>query len=1408
MNKINSFLFSTVFLATFTHADIIIDVRDASTEGFNDRTIVSPVGGNPGDTIGEQRLAVFERAADILEEKLDIPVNVRVRAEFNSLTCNSSYGMLGWAGPEDIEYTLEDRTAIPHALYNQLIGEDKEPGYEITVEFNSRIDNNDSCLYDTNWYYGFDEPTGNDISLLTTALHELMHGMGFLSLMPGDGSFGAWWNDGDGNLTELFDPFSVQLIDATNGERLIDQTPAQRRQTLRDDGNLVWAGTLVNSYQDNFSDGFNNGQAKIYAPSSYDGGSSTSHFDVSMFPDETMEPNYTVFDDDPGLAIAALIDIGWSFASDAAPKLSLIGDQVTNEDQPRETEISASDLNNDTLTFSVTSDEPKLNVSIRETSTRVYLVIDPEENFYGEGSVTVTVSDGTQTDTETLTVTVNSVNDLPVITVDEINLRTQEEQPLTFSVTATDADHSTLSYSVRSLSEDITATVSGNNITLSPSQDKWGNYSFNVSVSDGVGSVSQNMMLYVENVNDLPYVDADGGAAPEDTTWSTTFSYGDVDGRTVTLNASADVADTQLSVSGDGSTGSLEVTPPADFFGDIQITVAVTENSFDVFGTDNSPATVTDTFVLTVSPVNDAPTLAAISNKSMKASDYLSVPLDAQDVDNESLSYSISSNPESLNAWISQEQLIIELDGTYIGTASLGITVSDGSLSANQSFLIEIGDDNVAPVLQAINDLTGEEDNVLSFTAYAQDENADDLIFSVSGLPDWVSAQISHLPIENSLSRASLHIVPSENAFGEFSFTVSVSDGVLSDSQVVAAQITPVNDAPEFSPVFPTTISMEEDSSRQLTILAADVESDPYFFSVESAPETMTARIAGDLLILEPEADFNGEVTLTLKVYDNQGSNFHTLTVDVTPVNDRPLIDSISDLSMPFDTTAQLAISLTDTEGDADVSVTSQYPDLVQAEIIDGVLQLSSPKGYNGPVLITLTITDGEFESTRSFLVTITGGKPRPEIIAYVNGEEVSNEDIIPLTTQYRTEPFRLTVYSKVGDWNFSVWYNNEERLDLIELNSRGEPTIVVPSSGAFAGEYEILATDVDEVVPPLSVHFMRPPTFSLNAAPLLIGSDHGRLQVRGLIAGQTINAVTYSSNLQIFHPIQGEELPAVVLDDPENQNETEVGLLYPAGTRDNTSALFEVTMADFPIESDFITGREGISHTIRVIDNNEQAIAGVALTLINDNLAGWGVNDTQYTNDTGTAVLTLPPTELQLHASLDGYHPENLDIAVSESNVETTITLRSRPEFYTLRVKLIANEFDFSAVLPEVFIEFENGESEQVSLTSVTSTTAYAEWQWNWSGSVPNKVVIRHEEATEYSTPLDTLQNSERKEAYLWASADFNQPAPGNGSEDNGSSDPDDGAAPDSGSSGGGNAAWLLVTALVLIGRRRLKIS
>jgi hypothetical protein len=66
--------------ATFT----IVNMDDPN-EGFNDPTPAAPVGGNPGTTVGQQRLNVFKRAGAIWDVILNSSVEIRVQASFDPL---------------------------------------------------------------------------------------------------------------------------------------------------------------------------------------------------------------------------------------------------------------------------------------------------------------------------------------------------------------------------------------------------------------------------------------------------------------------------------------------------------------------------------------------------------------------------------------------------------------------------------------------------------------------------------------------------------------------------------------------------------------------------------------------------------------------------------------------------------------------------------------------------------------------------------------------------------------------------------------------------------------------------------------------------------------------------------------------------------------------------------------------------------------------------------------------------------------------------------------------------------------------------------------------------------------------------------------------------------------------------
>ncbi len=215
---------------------------DGAGEGFNDPTAATPVGGNTGTTLGEQRLIAFQAAADIWGMTLQSDVPIRVRASFNPLSCSPSSAVLGSAGAtvvvEDFTGAPSASTWYPIALANALAGVDLAPGSDdLGATFNSSIDNNNNCLTGTNWYLGLDHQ-GPGIDLLAVLLHEFGHGLGFASYV--NESFG----------TEIGPPFqpdiwSFFMLDNSSGLYWSAMSDSQRQSSAINTGNLVWDGPGV-----------------------------------------------------------------------------------------------------------------------------------------------------------------------------------------------------------------------------------------------------------------------------------------------------------------------------------------------------------------------------------------------------------------------------------------------------------------------------------------------------------------------------------------------------------------------------------------------------------------------------------------------------------------------------------------------------------------------------------------------------------------------------------------------------------------------------------------------------------------------------------------------------------------------------------------------------------------------------------------------------------------------------------------------------------------------------------------------------------------------------------------------------------------------------------------------------------
>src|SRR6267378_6506628 len=84
--------------SAFGSATIVIQNNDMPGVGFNDATAAPPVGGNNGTTVGEQRLIVFQAAANVWGATLTSGPNIVISAKWSPLSCSAMSGALGSAG--------------------------------------------------------------------------------------------------------------------------------------------------------------------------------------------------------------------------------------------------------------------------------------------------------------------------------------------------------------------------------------------------------------------------------------------------------------------------------------------------------------------------------------------------------------------------------------------------------------------------------------------------------------------------------------------------------------------------------------------------------------------------------------------------------------------------------------------------------------------------------------------------------------------------------------------------------------------------------------------------------------------------------------------------------------------------------------------------------------------------------------------------------------------------------------------------------------------------------------------------------------------------------------------------------------------------------------------------------------
>ncbi|MBL4613139.1 MAG: tandem-95 repeat protein, partial [Emcibacter sp.] len=635
-------------------------------------------------------------------------------------------------------------------------------------------------------------------------------------------------------------------------------------------------------------------------------------------------------------------------------------------------QLTATDVEGDTLAFSLTTDTAEGSVTIDANGNFEF---DPGTDFQDlavgetrEVSFTYEVSDGHGgTDSATATVTVTGSNDGPVAVADTFS--GTEDVVISGNVISNDTDIDGDSMSV--VAETIT-TVNGGTVDINedgtfsytPAADFSGTDSFSYTLSDGTTTDTGSVTLEVAGVADAPILTVeDSGGIP------------------ITLKISGDhydpnnvedvgIGSPQFQVFVNGEAVIVD--------GQSTFTVEAERGDWELFRFEAAPGT--DINSVEVKFVNDAYDGSDDRDGDGVIGEDRNLIVDK---------INIGGEANEAGEFIGGYTLEAE-DAHYDAPNSDGYEVMPwaGTLTFDTSDL-----DMVAVA-------SGEGDSAIALDINATvSDPSETLSVTISGVPDGaeLSAGTDNGDGSWSLSPEQLEgltVTPPEDYSGSFDLSISATstDGAdtATSSTTLTVAVSAVNNAPvAVADVFSGT----EDQTISGNVLDNDSDVDGDSLSVVA--ETIATANGGTVeigadgsFVYSPAENYSGEDSFSYSLSDGTTTDSGLVTLEVAAVNDGPIVGNIDlgatveDTSVTFSATDLLANS-SDVENDS-LSVTDVTVDAAYGTITDnggGTYTFNPAADYNGTdIPLSFSVSDGTSSNSATATIDVTAVADAPTL--------------------------------------------------------------------------------------------------------------------------------------------------------------------------------------------------------------------------------------------------------------------------------------------------------------------------------------------------------------------------------------------------------------------------------------------
>ena len=364
-------------------------------------------------------------------------------------------------------------------------------------------------------------------------------------------------------------------------------------------------------------------------------------------------------------------------------------------------------------------------------------------------------------------------------------------------------------------------------------------------------------------------------------------------------------AGANLAITGSGSTRTLTLTPAPFLSGTAMITLTAAKTLGGTL------LTATDTFVVTVNPVDDPPTLNAIPNPAAILEDAALQTVNLSGItagggESQALTVSATSNNTALIPDPTVSYTSPNATGTLSytpvananGTATITVTVGDGVNTFARTFVVAVTAVDDAPTVGAIADqniLQDSSTGALAVTVGDLDNPVAGLTLS-GGSSNLTLVPTANITFGGSGANRTVTVTPAAHQSGTATITVNVSDGSISTPRsflltVASSRILRIEADLTFG-------SVPSGTTRSLTMTLANDGEGPLTVSGITYPANVSGDWAGGAIAAGSAKDvivtfaptavttYSGIVTVAA----NQTSGATTTPMTGTGTNPAPVI--------------------------------------------------------------------------------------------------------------------------------------------------------------------------------------------------------------------------------------------------------------------------------------------------------------------------------------------------------------------------------------------------------------------------------------------------------------------------------------------------------------------------------------